>query len=461
MAINPFISLATGALRRREEIRDERAESAGELIDVVSDYFFNQTFPAEELAIKNDAKLYDSIAQEYTPQVAEGLSKMGYISAADGDLGSLKGLINDLEKSKPGFIEQLKNADPKDVMYGNLFADRNKEKTANLKDNKDLIASVLQDRPELAKLNFGNELKTGKLTNAQNFLFGGPKLDKSMAPQIVTALDDKLKTADTTEEEPTLGERVDYKPPLPGSDVQAKFQNINKQIVDKNSPYGKTVSTGVKGEFIFNLSNDFKDQYNVHTIIAENIERGPEGSGQTQGSIATLATRQIQNDLINPAVILNLSNDNLKGKYVTQSGLNTYINLNDAIKENNKNPLKNELLNDFKLSDTTKGFIANTIKSLSDSELSLYDVSENERSIFSGDLKNVSSDQFADAYAQALIITGYKIYQKHGTLGSDFFFKSLPEIEYAQQDGGIAKVKSFALLEFNKLKNKSLNNRSN
>ena len=48
MAINPFISLATGALRRREEIRDERAESAGELIDVVSDYFFNQTFPAEE-----------------------------------------------------------------------------------------------------------------------------------------------------------------------------------------------------------------------------------------------------------------------------------------------------------------------------------------------------------------------------------------------------------------------------
>ena len=64
---------------------------------------------------------------------------MGYISAADGDLGSLKGLINDLEKSKPGFIEQLKNADPKDVMYGQLFADRNKEKTANLKDNKDLI----------------------------------------------------------------------------------------------------------------------------------------------------------------------------------------------------------------------------------------------------------------------------------------------------------------------------------
>ena len=95
MAINPFISLATGALRRREEIRDERAESAGELIDVVSDYFFNQTFPAEELAIKNDAKLYDSIAQEYTPQVAEGLSKMGYISAADGNLASLKNLIND------------------------------------------------------------------------------------------------------------------------------------------------------------------------------------------------------------------------------------------------------------------------------------------------------------------------------------------------------------------------------
>ena len=42
MAINPFLSFATGALRRREDIRDERAESAGELIDVVSDYFFNQ-----------------------------------------------------------------------------------------------------------------------------------------------------------------------------------------------------------------------------------------------------------------------------------------------------------------------------------------------------------------------------------------------------------------------------------
>ena len=44
MAINPFISLATGALRRREEIRDERAESAGELIDVVSDYFLIKLF---------------------------------------------------------------------------------------------------------------------------------------------------------------------------------------------------------------------------------------------------------------------------------------------------------------------------------------------------------------------------------------------------------------------------------
>ena len=104
MAINPFVSLATGALRRREEIRDERAESAGELIDVVSDYFFNQTFPAEELAIKNDNKLYDSIAQEYTPQVAEGLSKMGYISAADGNLASLKSLIKFSNQKKEFFV---------------------------------------------------------------------------------------------------------------------------------------------------------------------------------------------------------------------------------------------------------------------------------------------------------------------------------------------------------------------
>jgi len=459
MAINPFISLATGALTRREEIRDERAESAGELIDVVSDYFFSQTFPAEELAIKNDAKLYDSIAQEYTPQVAEGLSKMGYISAADGDLGSLKSLINDLEKNKPGFIEQLKNADPKDVMYGQLFADRNKEKTANLKDNKDLIASVLQDRPELAKLNFGNELKTGKLTNAQNFLFGGPKLDKSMAPQIVTALDDKLKTADTTEEEPTLAERVDYKPPLPGSRVETKYAQINKSIMDKNPAYGTAVSTGVQGEFNFNLAKDYQDQYLIHTVIAENVEQSPEGSGQTQGSIATISNNQLQNEIIKPAIILNLGDDNYKEDFVFQSGLNIYLNLNKAIKANNKNPLDGQLLNDFKLSDTTKGFIANTIKSLSDSELSLYDVSENERSIFSGNLTNVSSDQFADAYAQALIITGYKIHQKHGEQASSFFFKSLPEIEYAQQDGDIAKVKSFAMLEFNKLKNKSLNNR--
>ena len=459
MAINPFISLATGALTRREEIRDERAESAGELIDVVSDYFFNQTFPAEELAIKNDAKLYDSIAQEYTSQVAEGLSKMGYISAADGNLASLKSLINDLEKSKPGFIEQLKNADPKDVMYGNLFADRNKEKTANLKDNKDLIASVLQDRPELAKLNFGDELKTGKLTSAQNFLFGGPKLDKSMAPKIVTALDTKLETADTTEEEPTLGERVDYKPPLPGSRVETKYAQINKSIMDKNPAYGTAVSTGVQGEFNFNLAGNYNDQYILHNRIANRIERSPEGSGQTQLGVENISSDQLQNEIIKPAIILNLGDDKYKKGFVFESGLKFYVNLNEAIKANNKDPLEGQLLNDFKLSDTTKGFIANTIKSLSDSELSLYDIGENERSIFSGDLKNVSSDQFADAYAQALIITGYKIYQKHGALGSDFFFKSLPEIEYAQQDGGTAKVKSFALLEFNKLKNKSLNNR--
>ena len=62
MAINPFLSFATGALRRREDIRDERAESAGELLDVVSDYYFTQTFPAEQAAIKNDNELYKSIA---------------------------------------------------------------------------------------------------------------------------------------------------------------------------------------------------------------------------------------------------------------------------------------------------------------------------------------------------------------------------------------------------------------
>ena len=90
MAINPFLSFATGALRRREYIRDERAESAGELLDVVSDYFFTQTFPAEQAAIKNDNELYNSISTEYTPQVAEGLYKMGYISSAKGNLLKLK-----------------------------------------------------------------------------------------------------------------------------------------------------------------------------------------------------------------------------------------------------------------------------------------------------------------------------------------------------------------------------------
>ena len=459
MAINPFISLATGALRRREEIRDERAESAGELIDVVSDYFFNQTFPAEELAIKNDAKLYDSIAQEYTPQVAEGLSKMGYISAADGNLASLKNLINDLEKSKPGFIEQLKNADPKDVMYGNLFADRNKEKTANLKDNKDLIASVLQDRPELAKLNFGDELKTGKLTSAQNFLFGGPKLDKSMAPKIITALDTKLETADTTEEEPTLGERVDYKPPLPGSDVQTKFGTISKTIMDQNPSYGTAVGTGVEGQFNFNLAGNYNDQYILHNRIANRIERSPEGSGQTQLGVENISSDQLQNEIIKPAIILNLGDDKYKKGFVFESGLKFYVNLNEAIKANNKNPLDGQLLNDFKLSDSTKGFIANTIKSLDDTELSLYEVDENERAIFSGDLKNVAGNQFGAAYATTLIITADRIHQKHGPEASSFFFQSLPEIQYKQSNGEIANIKAFAMLEFNKLKNKRLNNR--
>jgi len=459
MAINPFLSFATGALRRREDIRDERAESAGELLDVVSDYYFTQTFPAEEAAIKNDNELYKSISTEYNNQVAEGLSKMGYISAAKGDLVRLKDLINNLEKNKPGFINQLQNAEPGSVLYGTLFADRNNEKKANLKDNKDLIASVLQDKPELAKLNFGENLKTSKIGTLQNLLFG-TALDKTMAPQIIGALDTKMEEEEMPAEgEASLSERIDYKPPLPESKVETKYSQIDKKILEKNIPYGKAVATGVKGEFIFNISNEYQDQYNIHSIIGENIEKGSEGSGETQGGIATKATRQMQDEIIIPAVILNLSEDNFKEKYITKSGLNTYIDLNRAIKENANDPLKGKFLNEFTLSDTTKGFIAGTIKSVDDSELTLYEIDKSEKDIFSGDLKNVSNNQFGAAYATTLIITANRIYQKHGPEASSFFFNSLPEIQYKQSNGKVANIKSFAMLEFNKLKNKSLNNR--
>ena len=459
MAINPFISFATGALRRREDIRDERAEAAGELLDVVSDYYFTQTFPAEEASIKNDNELYKSIATEYNDQVAEGLNKMGYISAAKGDLARLKDLINNLEKNKPGFINQLQNAEPGSVMYGTLFADRNEEKKRNLKTNKDLVASVLQDKPELAKLNFGDDLKTSKIGTAQNLLFG-TRLDKTMAPKIIGALDTKIEEQEMPAEgEASLSERIDYKPPLPGSRVETKLQNINKQIVEKNRPYGKAVSTGVKGEFIFDISGAYQDQYSLHTTIGENIEKGPEGSGQSQGAIATISTRQLQDEIIKPAVILNLGDDNFKQKYIKQSGLNTYINLNAAIKENATDPLKGKLLNDFKLSDTTKGFIAGTIKSVDDSQLPLYEIDKSEKEMFSGDLKNVSNNEFGAAYATTLIITADRIHQKHGPEASNFFFQSLPDIQYKQSNGDIANIKAFAMLEFNRLKNKSLNNR--
>ena len=459
MAINPFISLATGALRRREDIRDERTEAAGELLDVVSDYYFTQTFPAEEAAIKNDNELYKSIATEYNDQVAEGLNKMGYISAAKGDLARLKDLINNLEKNKPGFINQLQNAEPGSVMYGTLFADRNEEKKRNLKNNKDLIASVLQDKPELAKLNFGDNLKTSKIGTAQNLLFG-TRLDKTMAPKIIGALDTKMEEQEMPAEgEASLSERIDYKPPLQESRVETKYAQINKAVMDKNPSYGKATATGVEGQFNFNLAGDYDDQYKIHTIIAENIEKGPEGAGQNQGAIATISGRQVQDEIIKPAVILNLGDDKYKQDFIFQSGLTTYLNLNKAIKANNKDPLENKFLNDMELTNTTKGFIAGTIKTLSDSELALYEVDKNERDIFTGDLKNVSNNQFGAAYATTLIVTANRIYQKHGPEASSFFFKSLPEIEYRQSDGKPLKIKAFAMLEFNRLKNKSLNNR--
>ena len=459
MAINPFISFATGALRRREDIRDERAEAAGELLDVVSDYYFTQTFPAEEAAIKNDNELYKSIATEYNDQVAEGLSKMGYISAAKGDLARLKDLINNLEKNKPGFINQLQNAEPGSVMYGTLFADRNEEKKRNLKDNKDLVASVLQDKPELAKLNFGDNLKTSKIGTAQNLLFG-TRLDKTMAPKIIGALDTKMEEQEVpTEGEASLSERIDYKPPLPGSKVETKYSKIDEKIIEKNSPYGKKVSTGVKGEFIFNISANFQDQYNIHSIIGENIEKGPEGSGETQGGIATKATRQIQDEIINPAVILNLSEDKFKEKYITRSGLNTYINLNAAIKENATNPLKGKFLNDFKLSDTTKGFIAGTMRSLSETELDLYGVTKENQAAFTGELDNVDSKTFSNAYMVTLIAAANRIHQKHGPEASNFFFSSIPSINYKKEDGNEVDVKAVAQFKFNQIKNKSLNNR--
>ena len=269
----------------------------------------------------------------------------------------------------------------------------------------------------------------------------------------------KLKTADTTEEEPTLGERVDYKPPLPGSDVQTKFGTISKTIMDQNPSYGTAVGTGVEGQFDFNLAGDYNDQYILHNRIANRIERSPEGSGQTQLGVENISSDQLQNEIIKPAIILNLGDDKYKEDFVFESGLKFYVNLNKAIEANNKNPLKNKLLNDFKLSDTTKGFIAGTIKSVDDSQLPLYEIDKSEKDIFSGDLKNVSNNEFAAAYATTLIITADRIHQKHGPEASSFFFQSIPEIQYKQANGKIANIKSLAMLEFNKLKNKSLNNR--
>ena len=197
----------------------------------------------------------------------------------------------------------------------------------------------------------------------------------------------------------------------------------------------------------------------VDFFIGENIEKGPEGSGETQGGIATKATRQIQDEIINPAVILNLSEDKFKEKYITRSGLNTYINLNAAIKENATDPLKGKFLNDLKLSDTTKGLIAGTIKSVDDSQLPLYEIDKSEKEIFSGDLKNVSNNEFGAAYATTLIITADRIHQKHGPEASNFFFSSIPSINYKKEDGNEVDVKAVAQFKFNQIKNKSLNNR--
>ena len=456
----PFLS---GGLIKSQQIRDEYDENAGNIVDAASAKY-NAQFDENKKIIELQNSNFAAVETAFGTVVAEVAAKRGLLNTNTKDV--VKEVESDL---KPGFIASLQDlnlegadAIKSQLQLQTLFSEDYAAATKALKSNRDWASQNLNKGAikHIADLNLGKDTKPSALGKAQKLMFGdritegtGAAFDQAVSQRI----GDEVKVQPGAEDSRiSIAEAIGYRETLP-SRVETKYAQLNKSLIDRNSLYGQaTVNENVAGGFVFNISNDYKDQYNIHTEINNAVESGVLGENKTQGQISNISTNLIQNNIIEPALILSLSPD--KSSYATESGLDKYLNLNKAIK--NKNILKDQTIDKLKLDNNLKGFIANTIKNTKEEDVSVYGINSTTYSEFTTKNPNKIDDtHYQNAYGNTVLITAHNIFNQYGDNAAEFFLRSLPNVSITTAEGKTVDILSIVTFRLNQLKAKSLNNR--
>ena len=456
----PFLS---GGLIKSQQIRDEYDENAGNIVDAASAKY-NAQFDENKKIIELQNSNFAAVETAFGTVVAEVAAKRGLLNTNTKDV--VKEVESDL---KPGFIASLQDlnlegadAIKSQLQLQTLFSEDYAAATKALKSNRDWASQNLNKGAikHIADLNLGKDTEPSALGKAQKFMFGdritegtGAAFDQAVSQRI----GDEVKVQPGAEDSRiSIAEAIGYRETLP-SRVETKYAQLNKSLIDRNSLYGQaTVNENVAGGFVFNISNDYKDQYNIHTEINNAVESGVLGENKTQGQISNISTNLIQNNIIEPALILSLSPD--KSSYATESGLDKYLNLNKAIK--NKNILKDQTIDKLKLDNNLKGFIANTIKNTKEEDVSVYGINSTTYSEFTTKNPNKIDDtHYQNAYGNTVLITAHNIFNQYGDNAAEFFLRSLPNVSITTAEGKTVDILSIVTFRLNQLKAKSLNNR--
>ena len=463
----PFLS---GGLIKSQQIRDEYDENAGNIVDAASAKY-NAQFDENKKIIELQNSNFAAVETAFGTVVAEVAAKRGLLNT------NTKDVVKEVEADlKPGFIASLQDlnlegadAIKSQLQLQTLFSDDYAAATKKLKSNRDWAANNLNKGAVknltdlyLAK---GEKLpEPSGIEKAQKFMFGdrvtegtGVGFEQAVAGEI----GDQVKVQPGAEDSRvSIAEAIGYRETLP-SRVETKYAQLNKSLIDRNSLYGQaTVNENVAGGFVFNISNDYKDQYNIHTEINNAVESGVLGENKTQGQISNISTNLIQNNIIEPALLLSLSPDKFSETtgYATESGLDKYLNLNKAIK--NKNILKDQTIDKIKLDNNLKGFIANTIKNTKEEDVSVYGINSTTYSEFTTKNPNKIDDtHYQNAYGNTVLITAHNIFNQYGANAAEFFLRSLPNVSITTAEGKTVDILSIVTFRLNQLKAKSLNNR--
>ena len=423
--------IATGYLQAK--IRNTEANDAlkANTLMRVGETLIGETIPNAVAAEEERRNNYSMLAKKYSTNFAEVADVANYTLNA----ASMKKLEEDLKANNLN-EEALKNV--------------NFETDYNTRYNTRVKSAEEKYNPVLKKLGIDN---IGGL--------GFNTVEALVKPTTETTKDTMTDTVTQTPIKFDSMEIGQYLTPIPEpSKVETKYEKLKINVIDRNKPYGNySLSSSAEGGYIFNIADEYSTMYDVHLDINDSIEDSGLGSGKTQSQIASMSTKFIQDNIVKPASALTLAKNN-DGFETT--GLNTYININEIIKNksNKQNFNFNIDLKNVELKNDQKFAIYSIIKQVKESELGTYGINTNlynaiKQSKDATDFSQANPGGFKDAYTSAILVAADKINQAYGDKASRFFLASLANVK----NNSGAVINDIVSYRLNQIKANRLNNR--